>query len=114
MRYVHHINTPELLAGVATMSLEIIEDLPDVDVIVTPIGGGSGALGHCLVAKALRPERRGDRRAGGGRAGGVRVVAQPLLEQGADRDGGRGAGDGPGILRRGRRRSSTGSTTCCW
>ncbi len=55
MRYVHHINAPELVAGVATMSLEIIEDLPDVDVIITPIGGGSGAVGHCLVAKALRP-----------------------------------------------------------
>ena len=55
LRYVHHINTPELIAGVATLSLEIVEDLPDVDVIVTPIGGGSGAVGHCLVAKALRP-----------------------------------------------------------
>lgn len=56
LRYVHHVNTPELMAGVATISLEIIEDLPDVDVIFVPIGGGSGALGHCLVAKALRPE----------------------------------------------------------
>ena len=55
MRYVHHINSPELITGVATMSLEIVEDLPDVDVIVTPIGGGSGAVGHCSVAKALRP-----------------------------------------------------------
>ncbi len=55
MRFVHHVNTPQLIAGVATMSLEIIEDLPDVDVIVTPIGGGSGAIGHCLVAKALKP-----------------------------------------------------------
>ncbi|HLB27048.1 MAG TPA: pyridoxal-phosphate dependent enzyme [Dehalococcoidia bacterium] len=56
MRYVHHINAPELVAGVATLSLEIIEDLPDVDVIITPIGGGSGATGHCLVAKGLRPD----------------------------------------------------------
>lgn len=56
MRYVHHVNSPELLTGVATLSLEIIEDLPDVDVIVTPIGGGSGAVAHCLVAKALRPQ----------------------------------------------------------
>ncbi len=56
MRYVHHINTPELVTGVATLSLEVVEDLPDVDVIVTPVGGGSGAIGHCLVAKALRPK----------------------------------------------------------
>lgn len=55
MRYVHHINTLELVAGVSTISLEIVEDLPDVDVIVTPIGGGSAAVGHCLVAKTLRP-----------------------------------------------------------
>jgi len=56
MRYVHHASTPELVAGVATISLEIIEDLPDVDVIIAPVGGGSGILGHCIVAKALRPE----------------------------------------------------------
>jgi threonine dehydratase len=56
MRYVHHINSPELVAGVATVSLEIVDDLPDVDVIIAPIGGGSGATGHCIVAKALRPD----------------------------------------------------------
>ncbi len=56
MRYVHHINSPELVAGVATVSLEIVEDLPDVDVIIAPVGGGSGASGHCIVAKALRPD----------------------------------------------------------
>jgi len=58
LRYVHHINEPLLIAGVATMALEIIEDLPDVEAIVTPVGGGSGAIGHCLVAKALRPNTR--------------------------------------------------------
>ena len=55
VRYVHHSNAPDLIAGVSTISLEIIEDLPDVDVIITPIGGGSAAIGHCLVAKSLRP-----------------------------------------------------------
>jgi threonine dehydratase len=55
MRYIHHINTPELIAGVATISIEILEDVPDVDAIVVPIGGGSGAVGHCIVAKTLRP-----------------------------------------------------------
>lgn len=56
MRYVHHVNSPGLITGVATMSLEIMEDLPDVEVIITPIGGGSGAVGHCTIAKGLRPE----------------------------------------------------------
>ncbi len=55
IQYIHHSNAPRLVTGVATMSIEVIEDLPDVDVILTPIGGGSGALGHCLVAKELRP-----------------------------------------------------------
>ena len=55
MRYVHHANAPELVTGVATLSLEIVEELPDVDVIITPVGGGSATVGHCLVARSLRP-----------------------------------------------------------
>jgi len=54
-RYVHPSNEPLLIAGVATASLEILEALPDVDVIVAPIGGGSGVSGHCIVAKTLNP-----------------------------------------------------------
>ena len=44
-----------LVAGAATYSLEIVEDLPDVDVIVVPVGGGSGACGACIVAKGINP-----------------------------------------------------------
>ena len=55
-RYVHPVNEPDLIAGVATASLEIIEDLPDVDVMMLPIGGGSGVSGACIVAQALNPE----------------------------------------------------------
>jgi threonine dehydratase len=51
-RYVHSGNEPHLIAGVATETLEILEDLPDVEVVVVPIGGGSGAAGACIVAKA--------------------------------------------------------------
>lgn len=54
-RYVHPSNEPLLIAGVATASLEILEALPDVDVILVPIGGGSGVSGHALVAKRLNP-----------------------------------------------------------
>lgn len=57
-RYVHPANEPLLLAGVATISLEVLEALPDVDVILVPIGGGSGASGHCLVTKSLQPRVR--------------------------------------------------------
>lgn len=55
-RYVHPVNEPDLIAGVATASLEVIEDLPDVDVLVLPIGGGSGVSGACIVAKSINPQ----------------------------------------------------------
>src|SRR6266581_1521687 len=54
-RYVHSGNEPMLVAGVATYTLELLESQPDVEVIVVPIGGGSGAAGACTVAKAVRP-----------------------------------------------------------
>jgi threonine dehydratase len=53
LRYVHSANEPLLIAGVATYALEIFEDLPDVDVILVPIGGGSGACGCALVRSWL-------------------------------------------------------------
>ena len=51
-RYVHSGNEPLLIAGVATEALEIVEQQPEVDVIVVPIGGGSGAAGTYIVAKS--------------------------------------------------------------
>jgi threonine dehydratase len=57
-RYVHSANEPLLLAGVGTYALEIFERLPDVDVILVPIGGGSGACGNCLVRTALAASTR--------------------------------------------------------
>jgi threonine dehydratase len=55
LRYVHSGNEPLLIAGVATATLEILEELPGVDTIVVPVGGGSGAAGACLAARAVRP-----------------------------------------------------------
>ncbi len=54
-RYVHSGNEPHLIAGVATEALEILEEVPNVDVLVVPIGGGSGAAGACIAAKAVNP-----------------------------------------------------------
>ncbi|MBM3945619.1 MAG: threonine/serine dehydratase, partial [SAR202 cluster bacterium] len=54
--YLHSANEPKLIAGVGTYALEIMEDLPDVDVIIVPIGGGSGACGCCIAAKSLNPD----------------------------------------------------------
>ena len=53
--YVDGINEPLLYEGVATMHLEIIEEQPDVDVVINPIGGGSGACAACIVYKTLDP-----------------------------------------------------------
>jgi threonine dehydratase len=52
-RYVHSANEPYLIAGVGTIGPEIVEDLPDVDVIVVPVGGGSGASGISIAAKSM-------------------------------------------------------------
>ncbi|MCC7104468.1 MAG: pyridoxal-phosphate dependent enzyme [Chloroflexi bacterium] len=54
-RFVHPVHEPLMVAGVATATLEIVEDWPDVEAIVVPIGAGSGACGACLVAGAVRP-----------------------------------------------------------
>jgi threonine dehydratase len=54
-RYVHSGNEPLLIAGVATETLEILEERPGVEVVIVPIGGGSGAAGACIAAKGVNP-----------------------------------------------------------
>jgi len=53
LRYISSGDEPDLIAGVATYCLEILEQQPDVEMIFVPIGGGSGAAGTCLVAKTI-------------------------------------------------------------
>jgi len=55
-RYIHSGNEPLLIAGVGTIGLEIMEELPDVDVIIVPVGGGSGASGISIAVKTVNPE----------------------------------------------------------
>lgn len=57
-RYVHSGNEPHLIAGVATETLEMLQDQPHLDVIIVPLGGGSGASGACIAAKAINPAIR--------------------------------------------------------
>ena len=75
LRYVHSANEPMLIAGVATYALEIFEELPDVDVILVPIGGGSGACGCSLVRTLDRQPRARHRRPGLGRRRVHAIVA---------------------------------------
>jgi threonine dehydratase len=52
-RYIHSGDEPLLIAGVGTATLELLEREPSIEVIVVPVGGGSGAAGACIVAKAI-------------------------------------------------------------
>jgi len=56
LRYVHSANEPDLIAGVGTLALEIFDELPDPDVILVPVGLGSGICGTALVAAERRPQ----------------------------------------------------------
>src|SRR5437868_1252999 len=58
-RYIHSGNEPLLIAGVATETLEMLEDEPGLEVIIVPIGGGSGTSGACIVTRAVNSSIRG-------------------------------------------------------
>jgi threonine dehydratase len=58
LRYVHSANEPLLIAGAGTYALEIFEELPDVDIIVVPVGGGSGASGCVTVRTGVGSKAR--------------------------------------------------------
>lgn len=56
LRYAHPANEPLLIAGVGTYAMEVVEDLPDVDAIIVPIGGGSLISGTVVALRTLRPD----------------------------------------------------------
>ena len=55
---VHPFDDPAVIAGAGTVGLEIIEDVPDLDVVVVQVGGGGLLAGVATVVKALRPDAR--------------------------------------------------------
>ena len=57
-RYIHSGDEPLLIAGVGTHTLEILEEEPDVDTVIVPVGGGSGVSGAGITAKAVNPNIR--------------------------------------------------------
>jgi threonine dehydratase len=56
MRYISSGDEPHLISGVGTYALEIMEELPETEVIIVPVGGGSGAAGVCTVVRSVAPE----------------------------------------------------------
>lgn len=58
LSFVHPFDDPDIAAGAGTTGLEILEDLPDVDVILVPVGGGGLISGIASAAKQIRPSVR--------------------------------------------------------
>jgi threonine dehydratase len=57
-RFVHPFDDDDFISGNGTIGLEIVEDLPDVDAVIAPLGGGGLLAGTAVVVKALRPDAR--------------------------------------------------------
>jgi threonine dehydratase len=58
LTFVHPFNDPQIIAGQGTVGLEIVEDLPALDVVVVGVGGGGLISGIASAVKQLRPEAR--------------------------------------------------------
>jgi threonine dehydratase len=54
--FVHPVYEEQMMAGNGTIGLELLEDLPDIDAVLVPFGGGGLSVGIASVVKALRPE----------------------------------------------------------
>jgi threonine dehydratase len=58
LTFVHPFDDPVVLAGAGTMGLEILEDLPEADAVVVPVGGGGLLAGVASAVKQIRPSAR--------------------------------------------------------
>lgn len=54
--YIPGFDDPDIVAGAGTIGLEILEEVPDVDAILVPVGGGGLIAGVALAVKSIRPE----------------------------------------------------------
>ena len=53
--WVHPYDDPRIIAGQGTIAMEMLEEVPDLDVLVVPIGGGGLIAGNAIAARAVRP-----------------------------------------------------------
>ena len=56
LTYVHPFDDAQLIAGQGTLGLEIVQDWPDVDAVVVPIGGGGLISGVSMAVKSHNPK----------------------------------------------------------
>jgi threonine dehydratase len=54
--FVHPFDDPQIIAGAGTVGLELLEDAPDLDMIVVPIGGGGLMSGVAIATRAIKPD----------------------------------------------------------
>jgi threonine dehydratase len=54
--FVHPFDDPQIIAGAGTLGLELLEDAPELDTIVVPIGGGGLMSGVSIAARAIKPD----------------------------------------------------------
>src|SRR4030095_3020285 len=54
--FVHPFDDPQIIAGAGTLGLEMLEDAPDLDTIVVPIGGGGLVSGVSILARSIKPD----------------------------------------------------------
>ena len=53
--FIHPFDDPQIIAGQGTLGLEILADMPEVDAVLVPVGGGGLAAGLALAIKATHP-----------------------------------------------------------
>lgn len=91
LTYIHGFDDPDIIAGQGTIGLEILEQVPDVDAIICPVGGGGLLAGLCVAVKSLRPRVKiiavesvstGNLTAALGAGRPVRVARRPTLADG--------------------------------
>ena len=70
--FIHPFNDPQVIAGQGTIGLEILDQLPDVDVVLVPVGGGGLISGVAYAIKKLRP---------GCKVYGVQAAGAPSMEE---------------------------------
>ncbi len=58
LTFVHPFDEPDIIAGQGTVALEMLEDAPEIDTLVIPIGGGGLFSGMATAARAMKPDIR--------------------------------------------------------
>ena len=56
LRYINGYDDPPIIAGAGTIGIEIIDDVPDVDAVIVPVGGGGLIAGISCAVKTLKPD----------------------------------------------------------